>query len=510
VKSGEKFDTLVTKYSEDPGAKTNNGDIYYFTAGQMVAQFENAAYSMRKGEVSSVPTRSPFGYHIIKITDRKPVRGSIKVRHVMTRFQSTNPDSADTARAFERIKEMRDSLKKGWDFGKLAAKLSEDAGSSEQGGDLGWFERRQWVQQFDEAAFKLQANETSDIVRTPYGYHILKCDSVKPVPPFSAVREDLKKLYQQHRYSEDYKTAIEQIKKMVGYSFYDDTFALFLSHLDSVKGTEDKNWYLQVPARVRALPLFTIKNNNFSIDTILVILDRKADSRAATSGKKDMKNRIERLTESLLLETKAIDLEKRSPEFAALMKEYEDGIVLFKAEQLEVWNKTVVSDSALRAFYAQNQSKFMFPDRVNTSVIIVDSDTLAFMIYDSLKQGGNFPEFAVRYSDDPDLKSKNGVRELQPVDTDELTQQAALLSVNEFSEPIELEEGGYGIVKLLLKEPAREKSFEEAGAEVSNSYQEYQSKFLEKQWLEKIKQKHPVKQYKEVLQKAFSSRRVAH
>lgn len=181
ARAGENFDSLVIQNSDDPAARENRGDDYYFTSGQLVTPFEDAAYSMRKGEITPAPVRTVFGYFIIKLTDRKPNPGSIKVRHIMTRLQVPNTDSVDTATALVRIRALQDSLKKGCEFSNLARKCSEDNGSAGNGGDLGWFERRRWVKPFDEAAFTLKPGEISDIVQTPYGFHIIKCDGLRPL-----------------------------------------------------------------------------------------------------------------------------------------------------------------------------------------------------------------------------------------------------------------------------------------------------------------------------------------
>jgi peptidyl-prolyl cis-trans isomerase D len=71
AKSGADFAALAKKYSEDESNAQQGGDLDYFTRGRMVAEFENAAFALKPGEISEI-VKTPFGYHIIKITDRKP------------------------------------------------------------------------------------------------------------------------------------------------------------------------------------------------------------------------------------------------------------------------------------------------------------------------------------------------------------------------------------------------------------------------------------------------------
>ena len=506
IRAGENMDTLAKRESGDPSAQTMGADNYYFTASQMTTPYEDAAYSMHTGELTSVPVRSQFGYYIIKIEDRKPVLGKIKVRHLMTTFKSMTPDSADVAGARARIVGLQDSLKKGWDFAKLATRLSEDAGSAPQGGELGgWFERRRWVLPFDEACFKLNMGEVSQIVRTPLGFHIIKCDSVQPFGSFKDLKNELKTAYQQHRYGEDYNTYIATAKKEFGYSFDEGIFGSFVAQMDSTRVLGDSAWWDTFTPEVRKLSLMKIRGKSISLDSVIQALDKRPDFRNTPLRKTDIRPRIDRIGETFLLGEKSGDLEARFPDFASLMREYNDGVVLYKAEQLEVWNKSVVSDSALKQYYAENKAKFKFPEKVKLAEIDVASDTLAALIYDSLSHGADFSKLSSRHNIDEDLKTGGGVRGMLPVETDEVTKLSIGMEVGQISDPTELGSGSYTIIKLLGREAPREKTFEEAGAEVSNLYQDQLSKNLEKQWLDRLKQKYPVKRYQERLKDAFTT-----
>ncbi|MGA9117455.1 MAG: peptidylprolyl isomerase [Bacteroidota bacterium] len=192
VQAGEDFSSLADRYSQDSSVARNHGDIYYFTAGQMLQAFEDAAYSLQAGEVGPVPVRTRHGYHVIKVTDRRPAAGSMRASHIMARCTGGNPQ--DTVAALERIRKARSALEKGTAFHEAAREFSEDDGSASRGGDLGWFERRRWVQPFDEAVFRLTPGEVSGMVRTPFGYHLIRCDSVRALGSFSEMSEKLMKI----------------------------------------------------------------------------------------------------------------------------------------------------------------------------------------------------------------------------------------------------------------------------------------------------------------------------
>ena len=111
----------------------------------------------------------------------------------MTLYKSPGSNAADTAGALARIKAIQDSIKHGMTFAAAATKFSEDQGTSGRNGDLGWFERKRFVQPFDEAAFKLHPGQVSDVVQTPFGFHLVRCDSARPVPAYADIRDELKK-----------------------------------------------------------------------------------------------------------------------------------------------------------------------------------------------------------------------------------------------------------------------------------------------------------------------------
>ena len=498
---GEPFDSLAKKYSDDPSAKNNYGDIYYFTGGQMTPLFENAAFALKVGEIAAKPVRTPFGYHVIKLTYRGPSKGTMKVRHIMTRF--VTPADSDTVAPYRKISAILDTLRKGANFIQTAQRSSDDGGSASSGGDLGWFERRRWVQPFDDAAFHLSPGQISGIVRTPYGYHIIHCDSTKPLQPFDSLKEDLKKTYMQYRYNDDFAAYVGGMKKQYNYVFHTDVFDSLVGRLDSNKVIEDSGWTDAIPASMKKAALYTVNGKTVSVDSAIGVLIRRPEYKNTSLHKSELENRFDRIGDGILFNERAIGLEQRYPEFAATMTEYEDGIVLFKAEQMEVWNRVSVSDSALHAYWEDNKEKFKTIPRVNFAELHVAMDTTALALYDSLSRGADFSDIVDRHGIDASVKETHGVHGFVPITTDELSKLADSLAIGEISDPIAIESGGMSIIKVIAKEPARVKTFDEAGAEVSNALQESESKRLEKAWLDRLQARWPVIQYKDRLVQAF-------
>lgn len=92
IKKGEDFTVLAKTYSEDEGTKANGGDLGYFRKGQMVSNFENAAFSLSIGEVSNV-IKTEYGYHIIKVADRKQLTFDEAKSEIKNTLETEKKDS---------------------------------------------------------------------------------------------------------------------------------------------------------------------------------------------------------------------------------------------------------------------------------------------------------------------------------------------------------------------------------------------------------------------------------
>jgi peptidyl-prolyl cis-trans isomerase SurA len=398
AKSGSDFGTLALENSQDPSVKLNKGDLYYFTAGQLVTPFEDAAFSMKIGEISSAPVRTQYGLHIIKLVDRKPAPGEVHASHIMIRFQNQNPSPQDTAQAYGKIKALKDSLGAGANFASLATAHSEDPGSAGRGGDLGYFSRRRWVQPFDEVAMNLTPGQVSDIVRTPYGYHLIKCFDVRPRKTFEAAKQELQPIYQQLRYQDDYAKFLDRLRKDVHFARHDSSLARFLASVDTNGTTRDSAWWSGIKPGVRMLPLFSVQGQQISVDSVVRLIDAHPELASTPLRVQPLSAAVDKIGEQIVFSAKADLLAKNVPEFAALLAEYREGILLYQVEQEHVWNKIVMGDSVLKPYFAANRDKFTWPDRISITEIKGTSDSLAGVISRLLRTGETIEILAAKDS----------------------------------------------------------------------------------------------------------------
>lgn len=500
IKNGASFEEMAKKYSQDYYSAPYGGDIFYITAGDIIPSFEETCYKLKKGEVYSEPVRTQFGYHLIKVTDRRPRIPEIRASHILIELKP-GFTSEDSAKALEKIRTIKEKIDLGEDFAELAKEFSEDEGTKSLGGDLGFFSRRMMVQPFDEAAFNLEVGQVSDIVKTQFGYHLIKVTDKKQIKSFEEEKELLKNIYQRVKYNEDKRRLIDSLKKVFNYSYDAQIVDKIAEEADTVQ-VGGQYWISNLKITFGDSIIIKYANKNISVDTLFGRAENLAEFINRRINKSLLQNMIDRVSEDLLLAEAVEYLPAKYPQFAELMDEYRNGILIFKLQEEEVWNKIQLDENKLRDYWEKNKEKFQWPDRVEYAEIFVKSDSLANEIYKMLKAGEEFDSMAAKYTERPSFKEKFGRHGIKPVLDNALSQKADQLKEGEFSEPFK-NTNGYSIVKLIKKHPAGLKTFEEALPEVSGAVQEIESKRLENDYIEFLKSNYKPRIYYDRLSKAF-------
>jgi peptidyl-prolyl cis-trans isomerase SurA len=497
IKNGGKFEDMVLQFSQDQFSKPKEGDIFYFTAGQLPYEFEDACYKTEKGTVYPEVVKTRFGYHIIKVTDKKPRVPKIKASHILISYM--NPaGEVDTAAALLTMDSVLTELKANKDFSEVAMKYSDDTGTKDKGGDLGFFERRMMVQEFDEAAFNLEIGQISDVIKTNFGLHVIKVTEKETYPSFESDRENLKNLLKRSRYPELYAELINSYKKEYNYSINESSIQQMIGYNDSTIIGGDMKGVDEIGNNT----IYSFTNHNETINNFY----SKLRSDTEYSGKKFtediLKKGINKYSEQALLEEKALSLDKTDAQFAELMKDYQNGIFIFKLQEEEVWNKVSIDSIKLHDFYQKNIQKYKWQDRVGYTEIYAKKDSVIKHYYSLLKAGENFDTLAAK-TERTQVKDKNGRYDLQVVGSTEFSKIVNdLNNIGDYTEPVP-NPGGFSILRLDIKDPARIKTFEEAKPEVSGGFQEFESKRLENEYIESLKKKYMPTIYYDELRKAF-------
>ncbi len=201
LRSGGDFTRLAALYSDDPEAK-NGGVMGWFMPGGIAARFA-AALELPVGGVSN-PIRSPAGFHILTVLDerlpepetRNGSHDEVHARHILLQIPGT-ADEATRAKIMHRARTIARNMRDADDeeFATRAREVSQGPSAS-RGGDLGWFRRGTMVKAFEDAAFSLKPGETSGVVESPFGLHIIRVIARRHIDPnsFEAKRDQIRKI----------------------------------------------------------------------------------------------------------------------------------------------------------------------------------------------------------------------------------------------------------------------------------------------------------------------------
>lgn len=499
IKNGASFEEMVKKYSQDQFSAPSGGDIFYVTAGLLPLSFDDAMYKTNAGEVYPEVVQTRYGAHIVKITERIPRIPKIQASHILISY--FNPaGEMDSAAALITVDSLVAELEAGVDFDELVEKYSDDTGTKNKGGDLGFFERRMMVKEFDEVAFKMDVGEISDPVQTNFGYHVIKLTDKMEYPSFEEERENLKKLFEKQRYQVEYDNLIDSLRAKYNFTVNDETVDLFMEKSDSVRfGMEYPNLDL-----VKDKVLFSYAGKIVTAGEFLFTVNSTGTfAGKAIFVRDEVMNAINKVSEDFLKEEEALNLDKVNPQFASLMNDYRDGIYIFKLQEEEVWNKVKIDSASVYNYWNANKEKYAKPEMISFSEIFSLKDSLINLYYESLQEGASFDSLAYLYTERPGKKETSGFYELQDVDFSDFSKEAnKLKNTGDYSEPVPFS-GGYSIFELNERQPAGLKTFEEAKAEVSGEYQEMESKRLEDEYINGLNNRYnPVIFYDE-LEKAF-------
>ncbi len=487
------FAAMAKKHSDDPSAKDNGGDLGWFSAMRMVYPFESAAYNTAVGKIS-MPVRTRFGYHIIKVEGNRKAQGEIKAAHIMIRT-GKEASEEDVKNAETKIREVKAILDKGQDFAETARKYSEDKGSSTKGGELPVFGTGRMVPQFEEAAFGLKNDgDISEPVLTDYGWHIIKRLERVPVAKFEDVEKDLSaKVAKDSRSQMSKMSVLNRVKKDYGFKENRNNLNQLTPFLTN--DLVDGKWNADT-AKDLSTALFSIGNKKFSVADFAAYVGTHQTRRKPDDLVIIMNGMYNKYVEESLLAYEESMLPTKFPEYKALLKEYRDGILLFDLTDDKVWSKAVKDTSGLKDFHAKNKDKFMWEKRLDAEIYYCQKDSIVKPLQELLnkkvKKGKPGREEILK---DFNANSQLNLR----IENDQYEADDEKILDN-----VKWEKGLYGpfkdgsnqvfvLVKKVL-EPAP-KTLKEARGLVTAEYQNH----LEKEWIKELRGKYKYTANRELL-----------
>ncbi|WMJ72695.1 peptidylprolyl isomerase [Cytophagaceae bacterium ABcell3] len=378
---GDDFAELAKAHSEDPSAKSNAGNLGYFSAMQMVFPFEDAAYNLEVGDVSE-PVRTRFGYHIIKLHDRRPSQGEIRVAHIMVRATSGMSEE-DSIAASKKIQEIYSKLENGEKWESLVAQFSDDANSKAQNGELPSFSTGRMIPSFENAAFKLtKAGEYSEPVLTPYGWHIIKLLDKQKLPSYEELETRIKQKVSKDRSAYHKAATVERLKKENNFQEKNKVVKEALSHADS--SLLQGEWAADA-GKLGGKVLFSIGDEKHKVNDFFKYVQDSQKTIKASSPDYIMSSLYDKYVEESNIKYEEAHLEDKYVDYRMLVNEYRDGILLFQLMDDKVWTKAIKDTTGLKEYFNNNREKYQWDERANAVIFNVRDDATLDKLKETLK-----------------------------------------------------------------------------------------------------------------------------
>jgi peptidyl-prolyl cis-trans isomerase SurA len=362
ILSGASFEDMAVQNSNDPSAKTNKGNLGWFSAFRMVYPFENAAYETPVGQIS-MPVKTRYGYHIIRTNAFRPAMGDVLLAHIMVRVNA-RADSATWQAAKEKINKYYSLLQQGESFADVARKYSEDDVSAKNGGRMRWLSSGELPPDIEEKVFAIKdSGSYLPPMKSEYGYHIFQSLGKRPVKPFDEMKTELEeKITRDERQKNTEAMYVDKLKKQYGFAEYPENVTELISMLDS--SVYENKWD---PALKGELidPVFTIGNHDYSQLDFGNYINAGRKYTKKESIEAIGRRKYDEFVKDMVLNYEKDKLDEKYPEFHNLMEEYHDGILLFNITDDKVWSKAVKDTTGLKQYYDLHKKNYVWQTRAD-------------------------------------------------------------------------------------------------------------------------------------------------
>ncbi len=492
----EDFQKLAKETSDERSVKQFGGYLGWIVGLRTPYAFENAVFNAKVGEVIK-PIRTEFGYHIIKVTNKRNSPGEVKVAHILLLDNRKDKKVSEAKKI--RIDSIYNAIMKGANFGELASKLSQDRGSASKKGELSWFGSGQMIPNFEKNAFALKdSGEVSKPIRTIAGWHIIQLINKRPIQSFDKLKNKLaQQLFQTKRADLAKQGFYDKLKKEYKIKEYKEALNDFYQISNTYSLTDSMFW---VEANKLNKPIFTYANIVFTQKQFAEYL--KNYTKQSRGVRCDfIKFHYNKFLNNQLYAYERTQLQKKYPNYRNLVNEYYDGILLFEIMNKKVWKKASNDSIGLENYFTNNKKKYRWKKTHYKGRIIYcknketlkaakrilkhsDKKTVFLYLYQRLND-------SIKY-----VKIEKGIWEKgeNPLIDSQIFNKSLNIFKKEKYTPSK--EYPYFILtgKKIGKKPS---SYLDVKGKVITDYQKY----LEELWIDSLRKKYPVTINKKIIEK---------
>ncbi len=489
ARDGEDFAALAEELSDDANTAGNGGVLGYLTAllPNGFYALESAIYALREGEISD-PVRSPLGYHVVTVLGRRPARGEIEAGHILVRVKE---DESNSEVAKQKIDAVYESIKSGAStFEEMAANISDDQQTARRNGYIGRFGINAYDPVFEDAAFALvNEGDISTPVQTRVGWHIIRLIRKHKPGTFEEARPRIEaRLGSDERVKTAQSAMITKIKKESGLAI--DTQAV-AAYIDSL-GEDFLTFQWAAPPAEPAMPLIRFEDGvYYTTEDFTQFLRLRTRERMRGANVRTPQEVASELFDEWIdeqcLAYEEQRLEDKYPDFRALMREYEEGILLFEVTKMKVWDKASQDTAGLATFHAEHRYNYMWPERADVLHLTVTGPRIEKIAARAAKQLSRSPVESVVQKIN---RKEQQITYSKKRYTREETEREGWLWQEGWTSPMTQNAAGSTIefLRIAALLPPEPRALSESRGYVIADYQDH----LEKQWVEELRQKYPV------------------
>lgn len=488
---GVPFSELAYRNSEDPSAQKKGrrgyeGRLGYIRAGQIVEPFENRMYALDPGQVSD-PFRTQYGYHVLKVHDRRPAKPPVQISHILRRPEG------DSVAAGQFLDSLRTAiLSDSTTFAQAAKSHSQDPRSASKGGDLGEVNPQSLPENFRRAVASLDTTgAVSGIVETRLGLHLIKLTGRNERQSFEKTYDELKEQISERSRVEKRTTALAHEMRAMYDATVDTTRILEAAGIGSVDSLARPILSLLDQPSGSNPSVAALEDSTYALNQVARHLTQMDGGAQTTVG-----GLVEGFMNEKALQYAAARFAQRDSSLAKQMRKYREGVLLFRFMQDSVWTAAAQDTAGLRTTYRQNKSQYRFPERIRTIVLRAPTDSL-LRPHKEAYQGPRSFESTVQAASSDSLVSVDTVFVTDR--SAEVYQPVLSLSDGELTGPTSQENESLLMVRDTQL-PPRQKTFEEARSSVVQDYQE----IYEDRVIQRLRERYNAKTYPQRLRPPFS------
>lgn len=502
LRQGASFEVMAADSSDDPTTKASGGVIGWVTGGMILRELEEAAWNTKGGEVHPQIIKLPTGYVLLKVIQRDE-RRKVRAAHILINITKDINSQTNEAEALKKAEAALARIRGGEDFADVARDVSEDRTSGEQGGDLlTWYTRSlgfesrpgKLAPEFENALFALKDGQTSDLVKTEYGYHIVHRIESR-VPTFEEEEKAIRDIYKRLFLEEDREKFTRELLTRQGLKVDPTTLEALAMSVDTNRSAADTAWAKHISPKLRNRELYGFQGKSYTVAAWIDSVDGNPRLRALPLNREGIRGSVQTLLEYPALKLEAGSLEKEYPDFARLMGEFHDGALIFELEQQNIFGKVSYNENEGEQFFNERRADYMTSPKLALSEIFIYTESNAQDLYRRAKAGEDFAKLAANYTERQGFREKSGKWNLSEPKHSELVRKVLEVSpvvrAGTILEPIPYQ-GGWSIVRVDEVEAARQMTYEEARGEVMADFNDWKERTLRKEMVASFREKYAV------------------